>query len=196
MNDKNGIMVPSYIERLKQLSRTGWQLSGVPKTLGESIAEHSWGTSVFALLLSLELREKGQDVDVEKALAMAIIHDLGESLTSDIPRSAVQDSKVLTGDIKKEAEREAMKHIFTRQEHLGDDMLELHLEMQQIETLEARIVHAADLLDMMNHAMWLNRIGIELGIVQPFISSALARIREVNIPSATRLAQRIASSPD
>ncbi len=196
MNGKDDMMFPTYIERLKQLSRTGWQLSGIPKSLGESIAEHSWGTSVFALLLSLELRENGKDVNIEKTLAMAIIHDLAESLTSDIPRSALQESKTLTDDIKREAEREAMKRISAHLEHSRDDLLDLHLEMQQIETLEAKIVHAADLLDMMNHARWLNSIGIELKIVEPFISSALARIKEINIPSATRLAQRIARNPD
>lgn len=191
MNDEGEFTLAVYVERLKQLSRTGWHTSGIPKNLGESIAEHSWGTSFFALRISLEMKRSHESLDFEKVLAMAIIHDLGESITSDIPRSAILRSKVLTDDAKAEAEREAMEIILADENHVHDYLLELHLEMQHRSTLEARIVRAADLLDMMNHAVWLETIGVNSKIVQPFIETSFQSIKEMGISGATRLAEKI-----
>ncbi|MHA2085422.1 MAG: HD domain-containing protein [Candidatus Thorarchaeota archaeon] len=70
-------------EVLKQLRRTGWDLSGVHISDGESVASHTWGTSLIALMIALKLRSDGQDVDMGKLLAMASIHDLPESQISE-----------------------------------------------------------------------------------------------------------------
>ena len=47
----------------------------------ESVAEHSWRTSLMALLLRREFPE----LDMDKVVAMCLIHDLGECFTGDIP---------------------------------------------------------------------------------------------------------------
>ena len=51
------------------------------KRRAESVAEHSWRVSLMAMMLVHEIK----DVDFYKILQMCILHDLGESITGDIP---------------------------------------------------------------------------------------------------------------
>jgi len=62
----------------KEQPRTGWLLRGVRQP--ESVADHSWGT---AYLCAIHAGPAG--VDSGRAVAMAVIHDLAEAVTGDIP---------------------------------------------------------------------------------------------------------------
>lgn len=65
---------------LKDERRTGWQLRGV--TDPEPVAAHSWGVSLLALLFT------PSDVDRDRVLRMAVVHDLGEAVVGDVPTRA------------------------------------------------------------------------------------------------------------
>ncbi len=67
----------SKIRKLKEIERSGWVVSGVKKP--ESVADHSFGVALLVMLLG-----KNKNIDLEKALKMALIHDLGEAITGDI----------------------------------------------------------------------------------------------------------------
>ena len=73
-------MLPTLIElqRLKRLDRTGWTLRGLPNGT-ESVAAHSFGVTVAAMLLADEIRARGTEVDLEKVLRMALLHDWAET---------------------------------------------------------------------------------------------------------------------
>ena len=47
----------------------------------ESVAEHCWRLSLMALLL----RDQLPEIDTDRAVAMCLIHDLGERFTGDVP---------------------------------------------------------------------------------------------------------------
>lgn len=68
--------------RLKRLYRQGWLKRGVPAELCESVAEHSFGTALLALLV-LGRGERG-GVDGQRAALLALVHELGESYAGDI----------------------------------------------------------------------------------------------------------------
>src|SRR5262245_5025299 len=68
------------IDDLKQLERTGWAKRGIE--IPESVADHSFGTAVMALVLA------GQaGVDQNKSIKMALIHDVAESVVGDFAPS-------------------------------------------------------------------------------------------------------------
>src|SRR5215211_6208040 len=75
------------LQRLKRLDRTGWTLRGLPNGT-ESVASHSFGVSVTAMLLADKLAAHGVSVDVEKVLRMALLHDWAEARVGDMPRTA------------------------------------------------------------------------------------------------------------
>lgn len=68
---------------LKTVPRTGWFLRGVPEA--ESVAEHAWGVALVTLVLAQGVEDP---IDQEKALSMALLHDLPERVLSDIPAPA------------------------------------------------------------------------------------------------------------
>ena len=67
----------SQAERLKCNTRHCVTSTGRP----ESVAEHSWRTALMALLLAEEFPQ----FDINKVVAMCLVHDLGEAVTGDIP---------------------------------------------------------------------------------------------------------------
>ena len=64
-------------EKLKGVKRTGWVRKGIPEA--ESVADHSFGVAILALLLSLP-----PEIDRDALIKMALLHDLGESVIGDI----------------------------------------------------------------------------------------------------------------
>jgi putative hydrolase of HD superfamily len=61
---------------LKKVKRAGWLRNNLSDT--ESVADHSWGLAWLTMLLL------PTDLQLERALSYAIIHDLAESITGDI----------------------------------------------------------------------------------------------------------------
>jgi phosphatidate cytidylyltransferase len=61
--------------RLKATKRAGWQRCGVREC--ESVADHTFGVALLALFLPKSL---GLNVDRDRCVALALVHDLAESL--------------------------------------------------------------------------------------------------------------------
>ncbi len=130
--------------QLKRTARTGWVQRGVANA--EDVAAHSYGVAFAVLILAQMIDAK---LDLEKALAMAILHDLPEAVTTDIPTPAWG---YLPPGIKIDVERGAMNSILGNLPFTADLMAtweELHLG----QTPEALLVHDADKLDMYLQAL-------------------------------------------
>jgi putative hydrolase of HD superfamily len=127
-----------FLDRLSTLPRTGWLLRGVTDV--ESIAEHSYGVAVVAMMLVDEARARGVAVDGERVLRMALLHDAAEAFTGDIPMPA----KTAALDAALEAAEESLlARVLTPEQHAQQR------EAEAGETLEARIVKAADKIQML-----------------------------------------------
>ena len=121
--------------RLKETARAGWALRGnVPP---ESVADHSFRVALLALVLS---GDADPPLDRERCVAMALVHDLAESLVGDItPYDGVSTEE------KHRREREAMEHLAAL---AGDPrLLRLWEEYQAAATPEARFVKDLDKLE-------------------------------------------------
>jgi len=137
-------MMDSVIEafRLKDETRTGWELRGV--TSPESVADHSWGT---AFLVLVHADEAG--VDRTRALEIALVHDLAEAVTGDVAtRVAGMDDR--SGLRRKhDDEREAMLRLTSGyQAATATRIRSLWEEYEASETPEARFVRDMNLIDM------------------------------------------------
>lgn len=136
------IELAQFLDRLASLPRTGWLLRGV--TSPESIAEHSFGVCVIAAMLVDDLRARGMTVDGERVLRMALVHDAAEVFTGDIPMPAKTDRLDIALE---EAERSLLGNVLPPRE------LALWEEAEAVQTLEARIVKAADKIQMLVKAL-------------------------------------------
>lgn len=153
-------MIATLIElqRLKGLERTGWMLRGIQPG-AESVADHSYGVAVAAMLLADELIARGASLNVERVLRMALLHDWAEARVGDLPRTA---SEYFGAEARKSAERAAFKDL-TRglkaggvAEHYGA----LHEDYEERASLEARLVKAADVIDLLVQTLAFERAGV------------------------------------
>lgn len=151
------MMLPTLIElqRLKGLDRTGWTLRGLASGT-ESVAAHSFGVGVTAMMLADEAKERGVAVDTEKVVRMALLHDWAETRVGDMPKTA---TAYFGSEARRRAETAAFNDVVKGAG--ADEQLykALYLEYEERESLEARLVKAADIIDLLVEALALQRAG-------------------------------------
>ena len=134
--------------RLKRMVRSGWIYSGVSKADTESVADHSYMITLLTLILAIKEKEKGNDINIEKTLVMAILHDLPESVSQDLDRRIRKYSPKKYDEFKTDLDTEAIKHLFNKLPgKTSDYLLEIFQEFHAKKSLEARIVMEADRLE-------------------------------------------------
>ncbi len=103
----------------------------------ENSAEHSWQIALLAVSLA---QYAETEIDINRVIAMLLVHDIGEIDTGDT-MVYVQDG----WPERKAAERAAVTRIFGMlPEAQGAQLLALWEEFEDAETPEARFAHAAD----------------------------------------------------
>ena len=142
------------LQRLKRLDRTGWTLRGLPNGT-ESVAAHSFGVSVTAMLLADRFNAQGIEVNVEKVLRIALLHDWAETRVGDMPRTA---TSYFGSEARKQAETAAFADIVSELD-LESSYASLYNDYEHRKSLEARLVKAADVLDLLIQVLALERAG-------------------------------------
>jgi putative hydrolase of HD superfamily len=142
------------LQRLKRLDRTGWVLRGFANGT-ESVAAHSFGVGVTAMLLADKLLAEGVRVNVEKVLRMALLHDWSEARVGDMPRTATE---YFGSDARKRAETAAFRDL-VRAVDSNALYAQLYDDYEQRNSLEARLVKVADVIDLLIEALALERAG-------------------------------------
>ena len=133
MNPKTLIQNLVVAERLKDATRHCYTSGG----RHESVAEHSWRMTLMAYWVSDEFPE----ANLEKLFKMCLIHDLGEAFTGDIP-----SFEKTQANEKQEAEL-LYEWTSSLPEPFASEMTALYHEMEERQTLEARIYKALDNLE-------------------------------------------------
>jgi putative hydrolase of HD superfamily len=144
------------LQRLKRLDRTGWVLRGLPPG-AESVAAHSYGVALTAMLLADECAARGVEVDAGRVVRIALLHDLQETRTGDMPRTV---AAYYGAEARRAAERAAFDDIMrgAGAAH-ADRYAALHEDYESRASLEARLVKAADVIDLLAQALAFERAG-------------------------------------
>ncbi|MFA6907853.1 MAG: HD domain-containing protein [Candidatus Micrarchaeia archaeon] len=157
---------------LKNLPRTGWALRGAPR---ESVAEHTYGTAIIALVLAR--MEKLSAKDEAALVRLALLHDLHEARIGDLVPS--QKKKLQPDEAKVEREM------------LDGTLLAREVALLSGKGIPRRILvlaRDADRLDMLFRAIE-NRKGGSARM-QEFIDSALAQIQSKSGKELAKIALR------
>ena len=139
------------VGKSKRILRSGWIRVKVKDP--ESVAEHSFRVGFLAMVLSGKLNV---DLDKNKLIKMALLHDLAEVITGDI---VVERGDIV--DIKKRDEKERMeevgiKKIFDKIGQ-GEEYASIFHEMISRITPEAKIFSQFDKLEMALQALEYER---------------------------------------
>lgn len=103
----------------------------------ESVAEHSWLTTLMAFFLQDEFPQ----ADMNKVITMCMIHDLGEAFTGDIPTFEKTEEDKRREKALLFAWVDSLPSLYAQKLHA------LYEEMEQRKTIEAKIYKAIDGLE-------------------------------------------------
>jgi putative hydrolases of HD superfamily len=148
--------------RLKSTPRTGWLDRGVPELETESVADHTFRVALLAWLAATS----DSTLDRERVLKLALVHDLAEAITGDLPPYDSADPGLLDPlsraeilnrrqerseertQAKHQAEVEAIRQLVEElPQNLSDELQALFDEIHERRTPEARFVKEADRLE-------------------------------------------------
>ncbi len=151
---------------LKKIPRMGWKKKvGIDKP--ESVADHSFGTAIMSMVFSDTM-----NLDTEKILKMALLHDLAESITGDFTPNEISKEH------KKIIENEAMNEILLRlSPNIANSYNDLWKEFQDEKTKESLLLHEIDRLEMSLQASKYLSEGHSKEKLQEFIESTRKEIK-------------------
>jgi putative hydrolase of HD superfamily len=145
MNDKQLSNILEFfltVQVGKELPRQGFLYSGFKRNEADSVAAHSYTVSIFAYMLASELKEDGWEIDKDKVLKIALMHDLGETITGDIGTYAKDLARGVFDKVENQAFKILVRNFKNKEEFMG-----YFEDYQNPESLEAQIVKFVDTLD-------------------------------------------------
>ncbi|MBV7329651.1 HD domain-containing protein [Chloroflexi bacterium TSY] len=145
---------------LKRLPRMGWLFAGVSNP--ESVAEHTCVGALLTLFLSDVINASWQKqgltrpLDQEKLLKMALLHDFGESVLTDLPK---RSADLLGRETKRQAEATALAHLVAKLP-AADHYVEILDDYNADSSPEAYLLKDVDRLEMVHQALCYERGGV------------------------------------
>jgi len=179
------------LQNLNKIKRSGGNLvMGLPTYMNISIAEHSYAVSYLTMLFADKLDDG--EVNKEKVMRCAIVHDWKEIVIGDIPAGSPSFASFWDINIREETAKAGDKAIKEMLEFIQDE-INIKLYNVDLNEKEKLIIKAADwtayLLEMQewkylgyNHEgwemVWFNTLSIVEKIDLPFIPELLTEIKE------------------
>ena len=142
-NTWNMLKILNFLHKIEKL-KTTYRYNKTAPWRNESSADHSWRLALMVFIIADELK---LDIDVNKAVKIALVHDLAEAITWDIDAVLIAEWKV-TKEYKEEEEKKAMEILRKMLPvSIGEDLFELWNEYEDNNTKEAMFVKALDKLE-------------------------------------------------
>jgi putative hydrolase of HD superfamily len=159
---------------LKDAPRRGWQRVGIARP--ESVADHSWGVALLALLAA----EPRPHLDRARLLELALVHDLGEVVTGDLVPGEYMDRAE-----KLARERAAFEALVEPAPlALRTRLLARFEELATGASAEARLVHELDKLEMAFQAERYAALGTPAETLTGFHESAALGVKDGGLKQA------------
>lgn len=159
------------VSELKKLKRTGWVLKGVKNP--ESVADHSFMLAVLAYMYSKKFR-----LNSDKCVKMALIHDICEVYSGDIPNRVRKKDKKMPDRMKRKLEEQGLKKITSPlPKNLANEIRKLWKELEARKSREARLVNDLDKLEMCMQALEYAKSGGEKSKFKEFFQDGKLNIK-------------------
>jgi putative hydrolase of HD superfamily len=174
------------LTRMKSIPRSGWIGHSVSLQDVESVADHTFSTCALSMLLADLEMDRGLGVNVEHVMRMAVLHDLAEGLTFDISKEYLEYLGTKGQAIKRQIEASAWNHIAKgiKVPELANKYANLQREFDENQTNEAKIVHAADSMDILLQVIDYRRRGYPEALISDLWNERRKAVARSGIPSA------------
>ncbi|MEM0014201.1 MAG: HD family hydrolase [Zestosphaera sp.] len=163
------------ISNLKYVVRSGWVIRGVPNSIAETVAGHTFEVTLIGMYLADVLNSECDTVSVEKVLRMSLLHDVPEVVIGDIVKLVKSRAPELFNGV----ELEAMSELGLR------DYAELLEDLNRGGSPEARLVKLSDAVA--TYLQGLRYLKTGYGNVAEIVANTkntIERILDIWIPDA------------
>ena len=149
----------NFVMELKAIKRSGW-ISKVKVKNPESVADHTYAMSTMVMVFSDIL-----GMQTERALKMAILHDLGESIIGDYEPNEISSNE------KRIKETEAIDRILNHlPAEIRKEYADIWKEYLENKTDTSQLVHGVDRFEMAFQAKTYESQGYPSSILQQFFT--------------------------
>jgi len=131
---------------LKELPRTGAIIEGVTRSEADTIAAHSWAVSLLSVVVATHLSKQFPGIDIGRVAIMAILHDLTECITGDLPSGLKRFAPEAVDMLEPRVSEFLLEGLLGK-----DDLTEVLNEYEARTTAAAKIVKFADIVDAWAH---------------------------------------------
>ena len=178
---------------LKRVPRSGWITYRIGIHDVESVSSHSHSVAMIALTMSEIIRLGKQEVDVEQVLKMALLHDLSESLTFDISKAYLRYLGRKGSQMKTRLEERATSQILAdlQNDQLARTFRTTIENYSSSSSVEARIVHCADALDLMLQVIEYEKMGYSKATLDPIWRETRSKLMRRRLPLAIEWSRQL-----
>jgi 5'-deoxynucleotidase YfbR-like HD superfamily hydrolase len=178
---------------LKRVPRSGWITYRISKYDVEPVSSHSYSVAVIALVMSETVRLTKGGLDVEKVLEMALLHDLSESMTFDISKAYLRYLGRRGEKVKRHLEQKAISRILAgvNNRRLAKTLRITVEEYDSAKSLEAKIVHCADAIDLLLQVIEYEKMGYSKTTLNPIWKATRAKLTKYKFPLADQWSRQL-----
>ena len=153
----------------------------------EDVAQHSYFTALYAMILAdLEIR-RGTKVNIENLLRMALLHDAEEASTGDIHHPFKHQDKAFAENIDARAMEWFEKLMGGLPEELAHEYVKLRRATSDMTKTESNIVKAADKIEALLWACEEYSLGNEQVRRARIVEDILSKLEKIDLPTVTSL---------
>lgn len=145
----------TLVVKLKEVPRDGWNRNPRKVANAEDVADHSYGTMMLAMVFP-RLAPR-LNVDQFVLMCMCGVHDIIETKTGDINIHIIKDPAERTMLRAEKARLEQIAINDIRQElgeEVGGFIFDLWMQYEAGKTVEAKIAHEFDKIEVIFQALW------------------------------------------
>ncbi len=165
----------------------------------EDVAQHSYFTALYAMVLADIERERGTRVDMERLLRMALLHDAEEARTGDIHHPFKHQDANFAETLDNRA-FEWFEHLMGGlPENLAHQYIQLRKASKEISTAEASILNASDKIEAL---LWayeeylLGNVHVRRALIVEDILGKLDQIQLTSVKTLiSEIRKRIETTP-
>ena len=114
--------------------------------------------TLLSMVLADTLVAKGMKIDTEKVMRLSLLHEIAEARIGDIPFTTLT---YIPEEVKETGERKAVTSMLEKFGSIGKWYQELWEEFEKNETIEAKLVRAADKLELMIQVLEYEKLGYQ-----------------------------------
>jgi len=157
----------------------------------EDVAQHSYFTALYAMILADLERKKGAKIDIERLLRMALLHDAEESRTGDIHHPFKHQDASFAETLDARAFEWFGNMMGGLPPDLAGEYIHLRKAVRDVSSTEAKILKASDKIEAL---LWayeeylLGNVHVRKALI---VEDILSKLDEISLATVKTLVAEI-----